>query len=148
MERQVQYPSFGIEHFGPAAAAAAKAVELARAAAPGADPLLAKELLYAEAAAARFPPGSERQPARNAAERHYATLMRDAGARSSPGGCAGWVPSLEQSAIAVPRLVRMLAVLQSGGRYSTEGCMGATARCRLQSAALLWEGACLTAGRL
>ena len=89
MERQVLYPSFGIEHFGPAAAAAAKAVELARAAAPGADPLLAKELLYAEAAAARFPPGSERQPARNAAERRYATLMRDAGARSSPGRVRG-----------------------------------------------------------
>ena len=48
----------------------------------------------------------------------------------------------------MPRLVRLLAALQSGEHCFTEGCMGAAARCHLQSAALLWEGACLTAGRL
>ena len=90
MEKQTTFPAFGVEHFAAAAAAADRALELARAAsAASAGPLAARELLYAEAAAARFAPGSERQPARHAAERRYAELMRAAGAPcfARPGGC-------------------------------------------------------------
>ena len=95
VERQTTFPAFGVEHFGAAAAVARRALELARAAAAvSAGPLAAKELMYAEAAMARFVPGSERQPARDAAERRYAELMCAAGAPrpARSGGCLQQVP--------------------------------------------------------
>jgi len=92
VEQATSFPAFGVEHFADAAAAAGRAAELARAAAAGGHPLAARELAYAEAAKARFPPGSERQPARHAAERAYAEGMRAAGAPrgalQAPAACA------------------------------------------------------------
>lgn len=111
MEKQTTFPAFGVEHFAAAAAAAGRALDLARgASAPSAGPLAARELLYAEAAAARFAPGSERQPSRHAAERRYAELMRAAGAPCSvTSGCC-----LRQAAVA-----SSMETADAAGRWCT-----------------------------